>query len=297
MLAFKPSLATPVNWYDKSHAEAWTNHIFKITENNAAPPVGPPSQLWRLRLSDAAMKTILKLPEPTPSAPGPAPMNLAARALEVRAISTTAGTAGGIQHVSGPVEGIDHPLVPAAAATLRVNRIGPVESIGTAAPGPQMIDLHAAFVQQYHQLDVGRRLELTQFVGNSAPTQPVKTNSLAISFDYCLVNIRRPWLVDVFVNDRSWCIPNEGKGQVNAIGQAGNLSTLPIGFVAIRNLNIEANWVADDVASSSAATDFGPFKVSGEISNNKLSHPGLQIIGWLLQKMPDVPPNDPPATG
>jgi hypothetical protein len=57
-----------------------------------------------------------------------------------------------------------------------------------------------------------------------------------------------------------------------------------------------ANWY-EDVANASIATDFGPFKVTAGIVNNelKLSHPGLQIIGWVLQKMPDLPPNDPPA--
>jgi len=41
------------------------------------------------------------------------------------------------------------------------------------------------------------------------------------------------------------------------------------------------------------ATDFGPFKVDSGIVNNSLSHAGIQVVGWLLQHMPPLPPNDP----
>jgi hypothetical protein len=97
--------------------------------------------------------------------------------------------------------------------------------------------------------------------------------------------------VDAFTNDKSWCIPEVAKGQVSASGPPGNLCLLPIAFVAIRNLEIEANWSAQDVANGAAATDFGPFKVTSTIENNKLRHEGLQVLGWMLEKLPDLPPN------
>jgi hypothetical protein len=85
------------------------------------------------------------------------------------------------------------------------------------------------------------------------------------------------------------------KGQLTTDDNSGgNIPVLPIAFVAIKELSIEANWSETDIEISKNATDFGPFEVDSQIINNKLSHEGIQIIGWLLQKMPDLPPNDPP---
>ena len=74
----------------------------------------------------------------------------------------------------------------------------------------------------------------------------------------------------------------------------GKISSLPIGFVVVKNLSIEANWSDLDKKLSGEITDFGPFAVRSEIINNKLSFDGIQIIGWLLQQLPDLPPNNPP---
>jgi hypothetical protein len=38
----------------------------------------------------------------------------------------------------------------------------------------------------------------------------------------------------------------------------------------------------------------GDPKVSTEIVNNTVSHEGLQVVAWILQKMPDLPPNNSP---
>lgn len=146
------------------------------------------------------------------------------------------------------------------------------------------------------ELDINNRLHLHRYLSNNAPTETLKASSISIAFDYCLVHIRRPWYVDAFIDDKSWCVPTVPKGQVTSSGPAGNLPLMPICFVEVRNLNIEANWAAEDIATASHATDFGPFKVTANIVNNKLSYQGTQIIGWTLQKMPDLPPNDPPSS-
>jgi hypothetical protein len=49
------------------------------------------------------------------------------------------------------------------------------------------------------------------------------------------------------------------------------------------------------IESHPTRSDFGPFRVESEIVNNTLSHPGLQIVGWMVQEMPELPPNDDPA--
>jgi hypothetical protein len=137
------------------------------------------------------------------------------------------------------------------------------------------------------------RIAVSQYIAQNAPTAPATTNSISIAFDYCLVNISRPWYRSQFINDPSWCIPDTTKGQLTARASSGaNLTLMPVGVVAIKNLNIEAHWSDADIAQSKEATSFGPFKVDGMV-NNVLTHSGIQIIGWLFER-PDLPPNGSP---
>ena len=132
---------------------------------------------------------------------------------------------------------------------------------------------------------------VAQYVGSVAPTAPATTKSISVSFEYCKTDIQRPWYADGFVNDKSWFVPNVRKGAVSA--DSGGMALLPIGFVAIRNLVISANWTREDVESANGASGFGPFKVAFDTTRQSLVHPGMQIFGWMLQKVQQLPPNDP----
>ncbi len=296
MLQFKPSLAMPTDWYDRSKTESWTHHSFQITDTSPAPA----SPLWRFKLSDQAMLQVLKLPQPDP-APSPQPLNLASHviALSEAAPVSSAAAPGGI--AGQPLHAFTastpaHLMSAAAGHDLEHEDFKLDVPVGGDLPNKKFV-LHNALMQQYRALDVRNKLIVSQYVGQNAPTQPPKTSSIDISFDYCLVSIRRAWWIDAFISGTSWYVPGLAKGAVTANGPSGNLPLLPIGLVAIRNLNIEAQWAPEDVANATVATDFGPFKVDGDIVNNKLSHPGLQIIGWMVQDMPDLPPVSDPALG
>jgi hypothetical protein len=75
------------------------------------------------------------------------------------------------------------------------------------------------------------------------------------------------------------------------------LQWLPIGFVAIRNLKIEGSWTEEDMKVGLQALNLGPFQVTGNMVNGRLQleNPDLQIAGWLLQDLPDLPPKEPPS--
>jgi hypothetical protein len=165
-------------------------------------------------------------------------------------------------------------------------------SSATVAPS---FAIHDQVRTQISALALKDRIKLVQEIGTAAPTQPVATDSIAVSFSYSLVKIDRPWWIDAFVSDRTWFIPATPKGAISAgsIGNPFGLSTMA--FVVIKDLVITANWPAADIANSAEATDFGPFKVDAGIAAGTLSHPGIQIIGWLVETMPNLPPNDPPA--
>jgi hypothetical protein len=333
MLQYKPSLATPQIWYDKSKNEIWTHHSFQVTETDSTPVVKPIDQLWKLKLNDEVMAQILDLPDlkkkPLPDPLEPPQLDIADRILTLRiqpektipdatniSVESLHPQVTGVPSerlVVSPEEPALHDTTLRDAALPQPSRLEPerlvispggAQNINIAAGNliphavvarDDSVTLHTTYLQQSSKLDVSKKLLVNQYLGKYAPTDSVQTTSISISFDYCLVNIRRPWYEAVFINDKSWYIPTVPKGLVTSSSAAGSFPLMPIGFVAIRNLNIEADWTEEDRANASRATSLGPFKVTTDIVNNTLSHPGLQIIGWILQKMPDLPPNDAPA--
>jgi hypothetical protein len=261
MVSFKPTLATPEQWYDKNDQANWTSQSFDIGDPSPAPPTAPPPPVWKLKLEDAKFQTILQradVPVAVAQPAAVAPAALAARALRPAFMTAR--------------------FAPIAAATI-------------AAPAVAAPD---GVVRRFRTLDLEKRIVVGQALAAAQPTQPAATNRISIAFDYCLVKAQRPWFSDALVNDRSWCIPGVPKGELTAPDPtAVSLRLVPIAAVVIKNLTIEANWSSADVEAAKNATDFGPFKIGGEVVNNKLTHPGLQIVGWLVQRLPDLPPNDP----
>jgi hypothetical protein len=293
--AFKPSLASPRDWYDKTKKDNWTTHSFNITEPATSTPVnsGPRFQLWRKKIDDATMAQLV------PSAAN-------AQLVEPARLATTLLVA----HPTRPVQTTPsvvnasfrsaRPLMAARVNPVTAARVAPTNirdhraSANTAAV---RFDLGKVYLRQASTIPVNEKIAVLQYIKCNAPTQPATTNNISVSFDYCVVNISRPWYRQGFVNDTSWFIPGKTKGELTApVDHGANLILLPVAAVAIKNLRIQAQWPAADIANSQEATEFGPFKVDSGIVNNALSHEGLQIIGWLLERMPNLPPNDPPKS-
>jgi hypothetical protein len=293
MMEYKPALATPDNWYDKTKSEVWTHQSFQVSEASSppatSPGTSPSNQLWRMKVNDVGMQQTLQLSEVTPQ------VNIPARMLEVHAQQFAVASPALAMRPSPQVASFAPMMMMARPmAMMQPQASVAAVAVGRASAGPAAAPsfaLHDNLMLQTRSLNVSNRLMVMTAVQNIAPTQPVETSSVTISFDYSVVKIRRPWYVDVFINDRSWCLPAMAKGQITASGTPGNLPLMPIAFVAIRNLSIEADWSAEDMASAASATNFGPFKVTSVIASNKLTHQGLQVVGWLMQKMPDLPPN------
>jgi hypothetical protein len=287
---FKPSLASPENWYDKTNSSIWTSQTFQISEPASAPPSGPRPDLWRLKIDDATLKGIVSQPDPPPTAPAFA-FKRALMIADVHHLQPVSATAPAA-HATGA------PLLHTAAAFGIGAAIGKFHRLDDAtaviAPAVKTFALHDAVQSQFRTLNLPQRRMMNEYLVAQAPTKPTTTPSVSITFEFCLIRITRPWFVDAFVNDRSWCLPGTTKGQLTAPDKFGaTLSLLPIAAVAVRNLKISGNWTTDDVSTAAAATDFGPFKVDSGIVNNSLSHAGIQVVGWLLQRMPPLPPNDP----
>ena len=274
MLDYMPAVPTPAAWYDSHKNDVWTQYSLNITESTAPGPAPP---IFRLKLSDAAMTTLLEVHPETKALP----VNMPARVLT--------------KVSARPAMMMASPALAASPRILAAQPIGARLAVPpfAVAAGPAVNNavLHAQFETQVRTLKVTDRLMVAQYVGSVAPTAPATTKSISVSFEYCKTDIQRPWYADGFVNDKSWFVPNVRKGAVSA--DSGGMALLPIGFVAIRNLVISANWTREDVESANGASGFGPFKVAFDTTRQSLVHPGMQIFGWMLQKVQQLPPNDP----
>ena len=306
-LQFHPSLATPENWYDATDNSIWTSHTIVI-EEAPAPEFDP--DLWKLPLNAVLLAPLLKV-IPTPPEPDPPPDELLIRLRELETIPEEAVVLDA-QAIEARIMPELRTLDADAAVDISAVELQALESEVLArntATEMTRIDnsviaevaptLTNAVVVEYENrfqaLDIQDRVVINGYVGAKMPTAPVTTNRISITFEYCAVQIRRPWYLDAFVAQPSWFIPNTPKGTITAAGAANNLSWLPIGFVAIRKLDIAADWTADDIDIAAKATDFGPFKITPDLVNGRLTHSGLQVFGWMLQQLPALPPNEPPA--
>jgi nucleoid-associated protein YgaU len=272
--AFWPAEATPTGWVDPGDA-VWINASFEIAGDDDRQGQAPEPMQWTLPPSDVVLAEALNLPSVEVAVAAPQAVNLAERAAE--------------RHVS-PM----NQLRPRMAPMVRDHR-------AAAAPKTTGGDfltaggvLNRTLQQQSLALDVRKRILVQQYVETMAPVEPVQTSKLTVSFDYCLVNVKREWLLDSFINDTSWHIPNVGRGELTSSQRPGNLPLLPVGFVAIRDLHIAANWSAEDLALADTAMTLGPFRVQPGSASGQLTQHGLQVIGWMVQLMPPLPPNPMP---
>ena len=160
------------------------------------------------------------------------------------------------------------------------------------APEVKKTVMGLRFSEAFKGLKFNQKVFVKDFIKEQSPAKPIQTNSVNISFEYCVVEIKRHWFNKTLCNlITSWYIPGLKKGSLNN-PDIGGLSYLPIAFVAVRKLKITANWAGADKESLEQATSFGPFDVKSNIEEKgSLTQEGIQVIGWMLQRLPDLPPN------
>src|SRR6185436_20004056 len=130
MIEFKPSLASPKDWYDQTNADNWTSHTLEINQTTApapAPGTDANTQLWQKQAQ--AIQDALS---------------------DVSSRMSNLFSGAGVIRAESP------------ATT--------IVKAGTDA------------------------------------------ESASISFEYCLVKIRRPWYDEAFIQSPDWYIPGTQKG-------------------------------------------------------------------------------------
>jgi hypothetical protein len=144
-----------------------------------------------------------------------------------------------------------------------------------------------------------------------------------MSFDYCVVQLTRPWLSGDFLATPGWYVPGMAEGSyssgpepvVSALAGStsapagtsssatqqqpatyGPLTFIPTAFVAIKNLVMNASAIDGGATSTGPVSAFGPFSlVNATGAANALTAPGIQVIGWICEAQPQLPPATDPA--
>lgn len=315
---YYPALPLPPNFPLPEAESVWTTRAFTQTETTVvAPPAPPrpgprpgvprPTLPWRWRVAPAELSSTVKSLKAVEAVVPPrvvASAKLESRAAVLRVpprirMPTKNGPA---PTASVPVPAAS-PRVISAAARLAVgtrvfappvrNGASPVAG-GGRPPPPQ----GRPFVPVVERADV-MRLRLEELRKRSQP-QAVTSKSLTLSFQYCLVTARRPWLSGAFLHARNWFVPRMRAGEA-ATGTGtgeGAFEAIPTAALCVRNLSIKAEWSAEETAMLSSATKFGPFSLVGrdiEATTNSLTCAGIQVIGWIFEPLPCLPPNSDPA--
>jgi len=293
--SFRYSDASPINWYDNK-TENWEKRVFEIQgSSNETKDLKNKAnfQVLKIRLSDEQLgKAMPMLAKAKP----PKAVEMSNKAFIMNPIMTIPSTIKFSKPKSKSIIGLQKNSFKMNAKLFSRPTIVPINVSRKKKNRnkTKKTQMGMVFSNSFHQLRLNQKILVKDYIKSVSPTKPVNTNKVSISFEYCMISIRRPWFSEVLSNiNKSWYIPGIAKGELTD-PKTGGLSHLPIAFVAVKNLNIRANWKNTDKKELEKATSFGPFDINNHDLNEKgsLSHDGIQVIGWMLQKLPTLPPNE-----
>jgi hypothetical protein len=260
--AFHPTYPTPIDWYDLTKTGNWQSYSY-----------------------DASAQT------PAPATPVPVAPNVRIQwhilPEEMRPLVFQRPIQG-----RPPMAGVyAHPMFMRSQMTL--NR-----AIPTNVAAPAATSAHLAPMASTQMVEITSLNSVANIATQTTP-QPVETPKFTMSFDYCVVQLRRPWLSGDLLATPGWYVPGAHRGDYASGGPAntGPFAVLPTAFIAVKNLVIDAAWSENDAAARTKAGAFGPFSLLGLASDDKnaMQCPGLQSIAWICSPQPHLPPDSDPS--
>ncbi len=272
---YHPIFATPPDWFDETNAQNWTSYPSSQSTNTSGTtgtsgtsgptatspvPVLPPIR-WHLF---TPIRPTIPL-DPAPRALNPVPRS-PGEPLRARLMR--------------PELMVARPAI-AATAPLRAASIEP-GLLMTRFPIRQFV------------------LATQQQAANTTP-QPVTSTAPSVSFEYCLVTLQRRWLSEAFLNSPGWYLNGYESGSLSsgsAAPPSAPFDALPSAFIAIKNLKIQAQWSPRDNQTMRASAGLGPFSLAGQTfdtASGTLSCAGMQIIAWVCERQPLLPPQADPT--
>jgi hypothetical protein len=263
--------AHPTGWWNKSDTGAWTHKEFKVEGAATSDPGRPPPPLLRLKPRAADIEPMfLKLQAPVAAAP---------------VSGTPPAVRAQLKSFSGPT---------LTRSGLRAELAVPHRPLSakTAILADRNLLMAGQLKARTKELPMRNRLDLQLWLSQSTFTQPVSVSDVTISFDYCLVRVTRDWMHTAFLNSNLWYLPGQSRGAFSRSDGRG-FPALPVGFVALKNLRIKAPWTPADVTNLEQSIQFGPFNFESQVIDGAIGQDDIQVVGWILQDMPELPPNDP----
>ncbi len=272
---FRPSSATPQGWWNKSDPGVWIHQEFQIQGAATSAPDQSPSRLLRMKINDSVLQPILQSHVNPVAPPVSPPVGLAT----VRAAGSRPGM-------------LSRPTLVAARPTFAATLADAATAPRLRVASPALsVAMHSDLMARSTTMPLSHRIELQSMLTQIAPTQSVAVTDVTISYDYCLVTVTRPWINTAFLNNKSWFIPHQTKGSLSANDGHG-VPALPAAFIVLKNLQIKGPWTPADITNLGLSVQFGPFLFDSTVVNGAIGHSGIQVVGWILQDMPDLPPVD-----
>jgi hypothetical protein len=296
---FWPASFTPQFWFNDQDPTIWSTYSTATSSESGTPsptPTVPP----KVKLGDWRWRVI------TPEA---APKLQTVRQLQAMPASVALNTAAMRSLAAEPLPAATRAVPgPSATMTMSPKPVSLTSKAPVSKPAATVLSARpslAANVAVLPKPQVARvspltakNLALSNVVLN-LPAQPVSSSNFELSFRYCLVTFSRPWLSATFLNAANWYIPGLQSGDCGSgkyESSALPFAFLPAKFIVVKDLNITAQWSEEDRKYINNSASFGPFWVEKESNSNTLKHPGMQILAWLCQVMPVLPPvSDPGA--
>jgi hypothetical protein len=303
---FHPAYGSPTDWFDPRVESNWTSFAFTAEDRVSEPPVGD-GRLRSWRILPAPFREIVEDPFSREAIDRAATQVAATQAAERARILTEDDpyerreNGGNIRYTRrrhDPVQWIrasaTHPLAIAVDEGIRhvaLQRAGNANGHGNGSPDPrtQIVDA------------VALPWVIARAVKEQSESRPVTTERMSLTFDICLVALNRPWLSDGFLSLVNWYVPHYAEGAFSdgtPEYDGGALAAIPTACVLIRNLTIAAQWSADDRAAVESSAGLGPFSLLGrtyDVSTGTVTVPGVQIIAWVCEAMPLLPPRSDPS--
>lgn len=301
---------TPDDWY-KEDTTAWSHYDLQAADQPA--PSSPPSPPWRHprfefrvandptnpELIKFVAKAVIAAPDAT-ATPVPAPDTATGSADAGEMTGAIAHlqksrfqlAANRFMNVGGPAIAL-HDTFPAThgfatADTPVASHVGPKILNGMLAADTFKDHINPSDLQVMH---------IDPELAHDATTAETPTaDNFEVSFDYCMVRFDRPWWAEVLLLSHQWKIDGYQPGDIasgSASHPTGPVTLITIGALVVRKLWIKAQWSDSDRAAIASATSLGPFCIAGadyDSQSGQISRDGVQVIAWLCQVPPVLPP-------
>lgn len=290
---FHPSYATPNDWYDPGNVGNWATYSSNSSQSTTTSEIPPPifhpihpvgPWKWRLLPTASAASALVNQQQLELFAVN------ADRATNLTAVNPAAQSS---QPVPTAVsEAAVHPIVETSVQP--TSTASTVEA--TLKEGPVVLGDGNTTDDSLLPRPIDTAVKFSPIIIKHTTVQQVTSSTIHLSFSYCLVTIERDWLSQAFLTLPNWYVQGYRSGAFSngtLQNNAGVFPVLPIACLVVKDVQLSAQWTQDDLSSIQQAASFGPFSLVGRTVDSTsitLTISGMQVIGWISQIMPLLPP-------